>query len=111
MLAYYEAWNKWADFWMICQVNINPKISTVEELQSKRKTLHLGNAALIRRDLVLQAKSGLRSYLEVRGKAGCNSLEVLCGLPEQVSIDHITNTIQFIEGSVSVTQFFYDRLV
>jgi hypothetical protein len=80
------------------QVNINPKISTVEVLQSKRKALHLGNAALIRRDLVLQAKSGLQSFMEVRGKTGSNVLEVLCGLPEQVSIDHTTKTITFFEG-------------
>jgi hypothetical protein len=79
------------------QANINPKISTVEELQARRKTLHCGNAALLRRDLALQAKAGLEAFMDIRGKNGGNVLEVVCGLPEQVRIDHSTNTVTFYE--------------
>jgi hypothetical protein len=79
------------------QANINPKISTVEELQGRRKTLHCGNAALLRRDLVLQAKAALQTFMDLRGKSGGNILEVVCGLPGQVRIDHSTNTVTFFD--------------
>lgn len=82
-----------ADSCLILKANINPKISTVEELQSRRKTLHCGNAALLRRDLVLQGKAALQNFLDTRG----HILEVVCGLPGQVHIDHSTNTVTFFD--------------
>jgi hypothetical protein len=37
------------------QASVNPKAKTVEELQGRRKTLHMGMCKLLREDLVLQA--------------------------------------------------------
>jgi hypothetical protein len=91
------------------QANINPKISTVEELQSRRKTLHCGNAALLRRDLVLQAKEGLQTFLDIRGKTGSNVLEVVCGLPGQVHIEHSTNIVTFFDWQVPAIDCHIER--
>ena len=45
--------------WAGMQASVNPKAETVEELQGRRKALHLGMCKLLREDLALKAEQRL----------------------------------------------------
>ncbi len=44
------------------QASVNPKAETVEELQGRRKSLHLGMIKLAREDLALRLQAGIDTH-------------------------------------------------
>ena len=49
--------------WGVGQASLNPKVETVEELQSRRKNLHMGMVKLARQDLSLTLQAALDAFL------------------------------------------------
>ena len=48
--------------WGVGQASLNPKVETVEELQSRRKNLHMGMVKLARQDLSLTLQAALDEF-------------------------------------------------
>jgi hypothetical protein len=47
---------------VFAQASVNPKAETVEELQGRRKGLHMGMLKLAREDLALTLQAGIDAF-------------------------------------------------
>ena len=66
------------------QASVNPKAETVEELQSRRKNLHMGMCKLLKEDLSLQAEAILAD--------GSAPPDLMCGIRERITKDFDAQT-------------------
>ncbi len=55
------------------QASVNPKAETVEELQGRRKALHMGMLKLAREDLALTLQAGIDDFNVTPAPASCSS--------------------------------------
>ena len=65
------------------QASVNPKAEPVEELQARRKNLHLGMLKLAREDLALALKAGIDAFKVPHPKTTTSFVD-----PSQISEAH-----------------------